>query len=133
MTKNKSLIAPLNFKNEILLQDRRGHKPPPWGFFGGGIEKGETPLEAVLRETEEELSVKPDEQELQYLGEFHYVGKETGTLYISHVYLWRTDLNIENFTLMEGSDLKFVSLKIARELLSFEGDYEILDAIGAKL
>lgn len=20
----------------MLVQDRRGHRPPPWGFFGGG-------------------------------------------------------------------------------------------------
>ena len=42
----------------MLVQDRRGHRPPPWGFFGGGMEAGETPLQAVLRETWEELGVR---------------------------------------------------------------------------
>ncbi|WP_424951501.1 hypothetical protein [Deinococcus sp.] len=34
----------------MLVQDRRGHRPPPWGFFGGGTLAGETSLQAVLRE-----------------------------------------------------------------------------------
>lgn len=133
MTKNKALIAPINSKGELLLQDRSGHKPPPWGFFGGGIEEGETPIEAVVRETFEELSVKIKEDQLEYLGEFRFVSKESGTIYLSHVYLWRTEHQIKDFTLMEGSDLKYVSIKKARELLSFEGDHEILESIESKI
>jgi len=41
----------------ILLQDRRDISKvgEEWGFFGGEINKGETPEEAVVRETKEEL------------------------------------------------------------------------------
>src|SRR3989338_3945399 len=64
----KALIVPINPQNQILIQDRRGHKKPDWGYFGGEIESGETSLQSVIRETEEELRiiVKPDE--LKYLG-----------------------------------------------------------------
>ena len=45
----KALIVPINSQNQILIQDRRGHKKPDWGFFGGEIETGETPLQAVIK------------------------------------------------------------------------------------
>ena len=56
--------------NRILVQDRRNHRPPPWGFFGGGIEPGETPLAAVLREIEEELTLKLTPDKLSYFGTY---------------------------------------------------------------
>jgi len=33
--------------------------PGQWSFFGGKIEEGETPLEAVKREVYEEITLKP--------------------------------------------------------------------------
>ena len=45
----------------ILLQHRTEDDkkyPGMWGFFGGGIEGNETPLEAVKRECFEELNYK---------------------------------------------------------------------------
>lgn len=107
--------------------------PPPWGFFGGSIEAGETPLEAVIRETKEELGVRLDENDLVYLGEFEYFDQEKGLKQISHVYLWRTDLKVEAFNLMEGADLKYVNFDEAKELLSFGGDFEVLEVVASTL
>jgi len=56
--KQKTLIIPVNSQGEIFGQDRTDYKPPPWGFFGGSIETGETHLEAILHETKEELENK---------------------------------------------------------------------------
>ncbi|WP_425146061.1 NUDIX domain-containing protein [Deinococcus sp.] len=50
----------------MLVQDQRGHKPPPWGFFGGGTLAGETSLQAVLRETWEELGLRLSGADLQF-------------------------------------------------------------------
>lgn len=43
-------------KKRILLQDRReiSKRGEEWGFFGGGIEKDETPEEALVREIKED-------------------------------------------------------------------------------
>ena len=54
-----SMIVLYNSAHEILLQyrckDSKKH-PNYWGFFGGRMEAKETPLEAILRETKEELN-----------------------------------------------------------------------------
>jgi 8-oxo-dGTP diphosphatase len=58
MKRDVSLIVLYNSKKQILLQHRDRHAgvlPNKWAFFGGGIEKGETSLDAVKRETMEEL------------------------------------------------------------------------------
>lgn len=50
-------------EGRILLQHRTDDArlfPGLWGYFGGHIEEGETPEEAVKRETQEELGLTID-------------------------------------------------------------------------
>jgi peptidoglycan/xylan/chitin deacetylase (PgdA/CDA1 family) len=47
---------------EVYLQLHSNDRD--WRFFGGHVEKGETPLDAVIRETKEELNLKLRPQEL---------------------------------------------------------------------
>ncbi|MDO8590268.1 MAG: NUDIX domain-containing protein [bacterium] len=59
--RNISVLALYNKDKEILLQHRdedAKRLPNYWGFFGGGIEKGETPEAALEREIFEELEYK---------------------------------------------------------------------------
>ncbi len=54
-----SALILYNDKGEILLQLRSAYKKRfahHWGFFGGGIQEGETSEEALIREMQEELS-----------------------------------------------------------------------------
>ena len=37
--------------------------PGHWGLFGGGVEPGETPKEALFRELDEELALRPERAE----------------------------------------------------------------------
>jgi len=61
----QSVHAVLILDGNYILQ-LRDSKPDiaasgQWGLFGGRIDTGETPLEAIKREVYEELSIKPAE------------------------------------------------------------------------
>lgn len=56
-----------NSFGEILLQKkdlRYLSYPGIWSFFGGAVEKGETPKEAVIRELKEEIGINFEEIKL---------------------------------------------------------------------
>ena len=63
MKKRQVSLAVLTYDGRVLIlkrvmneNDRNGGR---WGFPGGGVEEGENPLEAVIRECEEEIGVRP--------------------------------------------------------------------------
>jgi len=109
----KALIVPINPQNQILIQDRRGHKKPDWGYFGGEIESGETSLQSVIRETEEELRiiVKPDE--LKYLGNSIILWNKRKI--IRYMYLYHTDK--KEFEVLEGKGAHWLTFEEVRERL----------------
>ena len=56
------LLFLINPNGKFLLQHRDDDAPTYpgyWGFFGGAIEAGETPVEALCREAYEELRYAP--------------------------------------------------------------------------
>ncbi len=55
-----SLVAVLNPENEVLLLKRQAdvHCPNVWSFPGGKAEAGEMPLQAAVRELQEETGIK---------------------------------------------------------------------------
>lgn len=60
----------IEHENRILLLHRQEHKSQGnlWGIPGGKLEKGETPLEAVIRETKEETGYDFSNEPIEYLG-----------------------------------------------------------------
>lgn len=122
----KALILPITDDGKVLIQDREGYKPPPWGFFGGSVEEGESPIEAVLRETEEELGIKLSEDSVEYKGEFPGSERD-GYLYKNHVFVWKFDGALSNLTLLEGKDMKLLFFKEAKDLISMQPDKKIIE------
>jgi len=109
----KALLLPLNSKNELFIQDRRGFKKPDWGFFGGSIEEGETPLKAVIRETQEELTIGLEESDLIYLGTS--ITDWDGVHIIRYLYLYPTE-QVE-FDVKEGEGGYWFSFDEVRKRL----------------
>jgi len=64
-------VVIINDKKEVLLQKRSKSKrinPNKWGICGGKINYGETPKQAAIRETKEEIGICLDIDKLKPLG-----------------------------------------------------------------
>ena len=70
-----------------LLQLREGTKRfnHTWGFWGGIIEKGETPYQCIQRELEEEIGFVPELEKLNPIDV--YQSKDKNFYYYSFVYV----------------------------------------------
>lgn len=93
--------------NKFLLQLRDNNpeigSPNSWGLFGGGVEKNEIPLKAIIREIKEELGIPLKKDSInKFLTK--KIGKETYHIFGTK-FIW--DLN--NIKLNEGSAMKFFS------------------------
>lgn len=122
--KRKSLIIPLNTKHEIFIQDRHGFKKPDWGYFGGGLEKGETPLQAVIREAKEEFEVSIKPKELKYLGVATRVWGSRKIL--KYYFLFKTD--ILNFVVKEGRGGVWVTTSDAKKILDPDDYFDFINS-----
>lgn len=63
-------VVIINERDEILLQKRSRFKranPSKWGICGGKVDLGETPLDAGVRETLEEIGTHLNKEELKFL------------------------------------------------------------------
>ena len=71
--------------NRVLLQFRNSDKRQKhtWGFWGGIVENGESPYEALIREVEEELGIVPDISKLNPIDV--YQSKDRHFMYYSFV------------------------------------------------
>ena len=70
-----------------MLQLREGNKRfnHTWGFWGGMMEKGETPYQCIQRELDEEIGFIPELQKLNPIDV--YQSKDKNFMYYSFVYL----------------------------------------------
>lgn len=90
-------------EKRLLLQHRTPDAkllPDYWAFFGGGLKNGETPDDAVRRETQEELSYKLKAPKLVLERNFRE-GSTKGHLYI---YIESFNGNKLSLRLLEGQD-----------------------------
>ena len=106
----------MNSNGEFLIQKRTPNKrtfPNKWSQTGGGVDEGETTLEAALRECSEELgiSINPDNTELilSFKRKYDFVD----------VWLVKQDLKIEDLVLQEDevSEVKWATIDEIRNLM----------------
>lgn len=130
-TRNVALIIFYDKQKRILLQDRRGisRLGEEWGFFGGEIEEGETPEEALLRETKEELDF--DLKEYKYIGDNNF--KVNDLLVKCKIFISPLK-NISEFKQKEGKKMKLFSLEEAKRLqMVSQGDINTLEILNKAL
>lgn len=125
MIKDASLIIPIN-ENKILLQLRdeyASNRPNMWAFFGGAIEKTETPLDAAIRELYEELSITSNLHYFRNIERKKYHGT-----FKKHIFTFKTKKPETYFRsrLKEGQDVDYFSINdINNEFLMKQIDKEI--------
>ena len=123
-----ALILFYNDKKEILLQDRTGISKfgEEWGQFGGSIEEGETPEQAVIRETKEELNFNLKEH--KYIGEVNNQLRED--LFVErYVFIAPLKNHLSSFTQLEGTHMQLFSIDEARKLKMVPGDEMVIEAL----
>src|SRR5204862_6293798 len=99
----------------IYLRDDKPEIPFPnhWDFFGGHLEEGETPEQAMIREVKEELGI--DLHKWNFFRE--YICSE-GAAYpnIKYLYWAKTGTRAEELTLYEGQRLMSITADQRRNL-----------------
>ncbi len=130
MKRNVAVIILYNKEKRILLQHRSENAkrlPNHWAFFGGGIEAGETPEQAVKRETKEELEYSLQNPRLVLTQEFQ--GSDTH----GAKYVFVEEYNPKKrLVLREGKALGWKTVAETKELKIVDHDREVLEKIKDK-
>jgi 8-oxo-dGTP diphosphatase len=94
----------------IYLRDNKPGIPYPnhWDFFGGHLESGETPDQALVRELEEELGLPLKDWKF-----FRTYDCSEGDAYpnVKYIYWSRIEQGVDEMTLREGQMLKSIELE----------------------
>lgn len=111
----------------VLLQHRSKTAkriPGYWAFFGGGIEKNETPEEALKREAEEELGIKL--KDFKFFRRYEF--QEAEGLYEKFVFVAPLDNSLEELKKQqkEGQNLGLFSFEELTDLKITDNDMIIL-------
>lgn len=110
----------MNKNGDILFQKRAETKhsnPNIWSRTGGHVDSGETPLQAIQRETAEEIGVEiPLEKfELIDINKFEKsdAKKQTTVRDFTYSYVSIVDYKLDDYTMQkeEVSDLKYISIE----------------------
>ena len=106
----------LNSKGEFLIQKRTPNKkffPNMWSQTGGGVDEGETTLQAALRECKEGLGIDINKKNIEFMLSFKRKYD------FVDVWLVRHDYNISELVLQEDevADVKWATIDEIRNLM----------------
>ncbi|MSU91302.1 NUDIX domain-containing protein [Rhodobacteraceae bacterium 2CG4] len=109
-TTRGALVAVRDRQGRELMQ-LRDHRPGVahpgcWGFFGGGVEPGETLLEAALRELQEETGLTPPAAALHPFGQVQSSSRRRTRLF---VFAAELDVGPADIRLGEGAGFAFLA------------------------
>jgi len=118
LLRNLSTIVFYDSKNRILLQDRRSISKfgEEWGPFGGSIEQGESPDEALVREIREELEFDLDVFELLRVYDEDVVNLDGSTMHVVENFYIAPFPGFDNLNQKEGDGMKLFGIPEARNL-----------------
>ncbi len=108
-------IVIINNNNEILLQKRSRFKranPSKWGICGGKVDLNETTIDAGVRETVEEIGIRLNKEDLNFLS--MDINEKTHFT----VYYVRQDVDIDKCRLQEEEleEVKYFKIEELQEL-----------------
>ncbi len=107
----------MNKKGEILLQKRAANKrqePNKWAICAGHVEAGESVEDSMIREMEEELGIKVNMNQLEFLKIYkkqNDIPNDNIKNYnFQYMYFLKTNWNIEDYKIQleELSEIKYV-------------------------
>jgi len=127
---NVSIILLYNDRGEILFQDRRkiSKHGEEYGFFGGHIEDGESPEQALRRELKEELEINMDElSNLKFFKQFNTYIKDFNKYIRRATFIARVS-NLSDFNVHEGKAI-VLPIKESFDLKMNPGDADLLKEI----
>jgi 8-oxo-dGTP diphosphatase len=101
------ILQDINGKFLLQLRDNKKNirYPNKWCIFGGGIEEGELPIDAAVREMKEELDLKLERSDLS----LEYVFSRF--TYKDYLFLSKKRINPAKLKLHEGQAMKLFSRK----------------------
>ncbi|MCT4616592.1 MAG: NUDIX domain-containing protein [Candidatus Gracilibacteria bacterium] len=133
-----SCLILFNKKGEILVQDRKNISKlgEMWGFFGGGLKKGETPEKALIREIMEELNIDLTTEEYNYDFMFQKdnIWSEIKIIRVNYFGVI-VDKKIEDFCVLEGDKANFFNIEelFSKYLIGREKQKEAIKEIFKKI
>jgi 8-oxo-dGTP diphosphatase len=111
MTPKEVAIAILHRGDRVLFQLRDLKPdivyPGHWGLFGGHLEPGESPEEAVIRELQEEIGF--------HACDLKPYGQVSDPQAVRHFFWGTLTVSLEQLTLNEGFDMAFLTLAQIRQ------------------
>jgi putative (di)nucleoside polyphosphate hydrolase len=129
----------LNKENQVLIAQMNAYKENEWRFPGGGIDEGEEPKEALLRELREELGSEEFEviKESRYKAKFDWPDESIRKRYEKRGELYRGQEQRQFLVKFIGDisnlkpdpnelrQVKWVSLKDLPDYFIFPGQWEL--------
>lgn len=125
--RNWAVALIVNDKNEILLQKKSSDYTYPgfWAFFGGGIDKLETPELALKKELKEEINLDIQQKELNLFKSTDY--KWDNLSGKGYYFLIKFRGNLNSLRLSEGAGFAFFNKEEIKKLKLFPHDAKVLE------